>query len=225
MWAPPFSSARNDASRPVRRSGLVTVADSGAFGAPATSESRPSDCTHNHSVRPVGYASRVWPQTSRRDTLATIDARAPPSTAGALCAIVMAAPAAAQTEATAATVAKKRMHVRAGQRVAVAGAATPGYVASLQIRRRGAGARSTATATPRPAATCCAAASAADERAGARCAVGGRRAALGRAERLPLRLGVVVRPRPVRQPPRLRRDADARAASASPTRRCRAAPS
>ena len=56
--------------------------------------------------------------------------------AGAL-GLVMAAPAAAQTQATTATVAKKRMHVRAGQRVAVAGAATPGSVASLQIRRRG----------------------------------------------------------------------------------------
>ena len=57
-------------------------------------------------------------------------------TAGAL-GLVMAAPAAAQTQATTTTVAKKRMHVRAGQRVAVAGAATPGFVASLQIRRRG----------------------------------------------------------------------------------------
>jgi peptidoglycan lytic transglycosylase len=56
--------------------------------------------------------------------------------AGAL-GLVMAAPAAAQTQATTATVAKKRMHARAGQRVAVAGAATPGSVASLQIRRRG----------------------------------------------------------------------------------------
>jgi rare lipoprotein A len=56
--------------------------------------------------------------------------------AGAL-GLVMAAPAAAQTQATTATVAKKRMHVRAGQRVAVAGTATPGSVASLQIRRRG----------------------------------------------------------------------------------------
>jgi rare lipoprotein A len=56
--------------------------------------------------------------------------------AGAL-GLVMAAPAAAQTQATTATVAKKRMHVRAGQRVAVTGAATPGTVASLQIRRRG----------------------------------------------------------------------------------------
>jgi rare lipoprotein A len=56
--------------------------------------------------------------------------------AGAL-GLVMAAPAAAQTQATTATVAKKRMHVRAGQRVAVAGAATPGSVASLQIQRRG----------------------------------------------------------------------------------------
>jgi rare lipoprotein A len=55
--------------------------------------------------------------------------------AGAL-GLVMAAPAAAQAQATT-TVAKKRMHVRAGQRVAVAGAATPGSVASLQIRRRG----------------------------------------------------------------------------------------
>jgi rare lipoprotein A len=55
--------------------------------------------------------------------------------AGAL-GLVMAAPAAAQTQAATATVAKKRMHVRAGQRVAVAGTATPGSVASLQIRRR-----------------------------------------------------------------------------------------
>jgi rare lipoprotein A len=54
-------------------------------------------------------------------------------------ALSLAAPAAAaaQTEATTATVAKKRMHVRTGQRVAVAGAATPRRFAKLQIRRRG----------------------------------------------------------------------------------------
>jgi rare lipoprotein A len=57
--------------------------------------------------------------------------------AGALS-LTAAAPAAAQSEAPAATatVAKKRMHVRAGQRVAVAGVATPGRVVSLQVRRR-----------------------------------------------------------------------------------------
>jgi rare lipoprotein A len=56
--------------------------------------------------------------------------------AGALT-LAVPAPAAAQTEATTATVAKKRMHVRAGQRMAVAGATTPGRVAALQIRRTG----------------------------------------------------------------------------------------
>jgi rare lipoprotein A len=56
--------------------------------------------------------------------------------AGALS-LAVAAPAAAQTEATAATVAKKRVHIRTGERVAVAGAAAPGNVTALQIRRRG----------------------------------------------------------------------------------------
>jgi rare lipoprotein A len=65
-------------------------------------------------------------------------------TAGALT-ITAAAPAAAQTEAstttvTSAGVAKKRLHVRAGQRVAVSGVTRPaasGHVASLQLWRRG----------------------------------------------------------------------------------------
>jgi rare lipoprotein A len=65
-------------------------------------------------------------------------------TAGAL-AITAAAPAAAQSEAptgteTSAGVGKKRLHVRAGQRVAVSGVAQPaagGHVASLQLWRRG----------------------------------------------------------------------------------------
>jgi rare lipoprotein A len=56
--------------------------------------------------------------------------------AGALS-LAVPASAGAQTQATTATVAKKRMHVRAGQRVAVAGATTPGRFTSLQIRRRG----------------------------------------------------------------------------------------
>jgi rare lipoprotein A len=56
--------------------------------------------------------------------------------AGALS-LAVAAPAAAQTGATTATVAKKRVHIRTGQRVAVAGAAAPGNVTTLQIRRRG----------------------------------------------------------------------------------------
>jgi rare lipoprotein A len=56
--------------------------------------------------------------------------------AGALT-VTATAPAAAQTEAPTATVAKKRLHVRTGQRVAVAGVAAPGHVASLQIRRSG----------------------------------------------------------------------------------------
>ena len=57
-------------------------------------------------------------------------------TAGALS-VTLAAPAAAQTEATTAKVAKKRLHVRAGQRVAVAGVAVPGKATALQVRRRG----------------------------------------------------------------------------------------
>ena len=61
--------------------------------------------------------------------------------AGALT-MTAAAPAAAQTEATVASagVAKKRLHVRTGQRVAVSGVAQPaagGHVASLQLWRRG----------------------------------------------------------------------------------------
>ena len=60
-------------------------------------------------------------------------------TAGALS--LTAAPgAAAQSEATTASgsVTKKRLHVRAGQRALVVGAAAPaGAVASLEIRRRG----------------------------------------------------------------------------------------
>jgi rare lipoprotein A len=52
-------------------------------------------------------------------------------TAGALS-ISAAAPAAAQTDVT-----KQRLHVRAGQSAVVVGT-TPGPVASLQIRRRGA---------------------------------------------------------------------------------------
>ena len=58
-------------------------------------------------------------------------------TAGALS-LTMAAPAAAQTEATSAVVGKKRLNVRAGERVHVAGVArpaAPGRRASLQIRR------------------------------------------------------------------------------------------
>jgi rare lipoprotein A len=57
--------------------------------------------------------------------------------AGALT-LSVAAPAAAQTEATTATVGKKRLNVRAGQRVHVAGVArpaAPGRWASLQVRR------------------------------------------------------------------------------------------
>jgi rare lipoprotein A len=57
-------------------------------------------------------------------------------TAGALS-LTLAAPAAAQTEAATTKVAKKRLHVRAGQRVAVAGVAAPGRRTALQIRRRG----------------------------------------------------------------------------------------
>ena len=61
--------------------------------------------------------------------------------AGALS-ISVAAPAAAQSTATIASagVAKKRLHVRAGQRAKVVGAASPaapGRTASLQIRRNG----------------------------------------------------------------------------------------
>ena len=64
--------------------------------------------------------------------------------AGALT-LTATAPAAAQSEAPTATVtsagvAKKRLHVRAGQRVTVVGAARPagaGRVAALQIRRGG----------------------------------------------------------------------------------------
>ena len=64
--------------------------------------------------------------------------------AGALT-LTPAAPAAAQSEAQTATVAsagvaKKRLHVRSGRRVAVVGAARPaaaGHLATLQIRRRG----------------------------------------------------------------------------------------
>ena len=60
--------------------------------------------------------------------------------------LTAAAPAAAQPEGPTATVtsagvAKKRLHVRSGQRVAVVGAARPaasGHRAALQIRRRGA---------------------------------------------------------------------------------------
>jgi rare lipoprotein A len=58
-------------------------------------------------------------------------------TAGALS-LTMTAPAAAQTEATTAVVGKKRLNVRAGERVHVAGVArpaAPGRWASLQIRR------------------------------------------------------------------------------------------
>jgi rare lipoprotein A len=58
-------------------------------------------------------------------------------TAGALS-LTMAAPAAAQTEATTTVVGKKRLDVRAGERVHVAGVArpvAPGRRASLQIRR------------------------------------------------------------------------------------------
>jgi rare lipoprotein A len=55
--------------------------------------------------------------------------------------ISVAAPAAAQTATIAsAGVAKKRLHVRAGQRAKVIGAASPaapGHTASLQIRRNG----------------------------------------------------------------------------------------
>ena len=52
-----------------------------------------------------------------------------------------------------------------------------------------------------------------------------RRAAQARApERVPARVRVVVRPRPVRQPARLRRARCRPAGSASPTSRCRAAP-
>jgi rare lipoprotein A len=58
--------------------------------------------------------------------------------AGALT-LTAAAPAAAQTATiTSAGVANKRLHVRAGQRAAVAGVASPaapGHVAALQIRR------------------------------------------------------------------------------------------
>jgi rare lipoprotein A len=61
--------------------------------------------------------------------------------AGALT-MTAAAPAAAQTEATVATVGvgEKRMHVRAGERARVAGVAQPaaaGHVAELQVWRRG----------------------------------------------------------------------------------------
>jgi rare lipoprotein A len=52
--------------------------------------------------------------------------------AGALT-VAATAPAAAQPDAPT----TKRMHVRAGQRVAVAGVAAPGQPASLEIRRRG----------------------------------------------------------------------------------------
>ncbi len=62
--------------------------------------------------------------------------------AGALSLTSPLAPAAAQSTATIASagVEKKRMHVRAGKRVVVAGAARPGtsgVVASLQIKREG----------------------------------------------------------------------------------------
>ena len=62
--------------------------------------------------------------------------------AGALSLTLPVAPAAAQSTATIASagVEKKRMHVRAGERVVVAGAARPGtsgVVASLQIKREG----------------------------------------------------------------------------------------
>jgi rare lipoprotein A len=56
--------------------------------------------------------------------------------AGALT-LTATAPAAAQSDTPTATVAMKRLHVRAGQRVAVAGGAAPGAVATLEIRRRG----------------------------------------------------------------------------------------
>ena len=62
--------------------------------------------------------------------------------AGALSLTLPVAPAAAQSTATIAAtgVEKKRMHVRAGKRVLVAGAARPGtagVVASLQVKREG----------------------------------------------------------------------------------------
>ena len=62
--------------------------------------------------------------------------------AGALSLTSPVAPAAAQSTATIASagVKKKRMHVRAGKRVVVAGAARPGtsgVIASLQIKREG----------------------------------------------------------------------------------------
>jgi rare lipoprotein A len=62
--------------------------------------------------------------------------------AGALSLTLPVAPAAAQSTATIASagVEKKRMHVRAGKRVVVAGAAQPGTagaIASLQIKREG----------------------------------------------------------------------------------------
>jgi rare lipoprotein A len=56
--------------------------------------------------------------------------------AGALT-LAVPAPAAAQPEARTTTVTKKRMHVRAGQRMAVAGATTPGRFTALQVRRSG----------------------------------------------------------------------------------------
>ena len=54
-------------------------------------------------------------------------------------ALTLAVPAsvAAQAEATTSTVASKRMHVRAGERMRVAGATKPGRMTALQIRRRG----------------------------------------------------------------------------------------
>ena len=62
--------------------------------------------------------------------------------AGALSLTLPVAPAAAQSTAVIASagVEKKRMHVRAGKRVVVAGAARPGtsgVIASLQIKREG----------------------------------------------------------------------------------------
>src|SRR4051794_20613491 len=122
MWAPDFSSARNDASRPVRRSGLVTAADSTAR--------RRSDtqCDLRHGLAgPAPLSQRV-----RSKPIEEVRVR----TRLLASALALTAPLIAAGPAHAGVVKKKRLHVRVGRTVVVVGNA-PGPVAALEVRRGG----------------------------------------------------------------------------------------
>src|SRR3954452_5754756 len=122
MWAPDFSSARNDASRPVRRSGLVTAADSRA---PRRSDTQ---CDPRHGpAGPAPLSQRV-----RSKPIEEVRVR----TRLLASALALTTPLMAAGPAHAGAVKKKRLHVRVGRTIVVVGSA-PRPVAALEVRRAG----------------------------------------------------------------------------------------